>query len=106
MGLTLCVCVLKVVGVTVGVKGLVRKTPPSISLHFTEEYHVVKGSAQYRSLPNLIPYCLPVAMYREPSLHDLTEFSRSGSGTPTKSRSASALLNGGGKTLSQNEQST
>lgn len=47
--------------------------------------------------------CLPliVAMYREPSLHDLTEFSRSGSGTPTKSRSASAMLNGG-KTLSQN----
>lgn len=43
-----------------------------------------------------------VAMYREPSLHDLTEFSRSGSGTPTKSRSASAVLNGG-KTVSQNE---
>lgn len=43
-----------------------------------------------------------VAMYREPSLHDLTEFSRSGSGTPTKSRSASALLNGG-KAVSQNE---
>ncbi|CAB1333143.1 unnamed protein product [Coregonus sp. 'balchen'] len=42
----------------------------------------------------------------EPSLHDLTEFSRSDSGTPTKSRSASALLNGGGKPLSQNEQST
>ena len=43
--------------------------------------------------------CLSVvAMYREPSLHDLAEFSRSGSGTPTKSRSASALLNGGGKT--------
>lgn len=43
-----------------------------------------------------------VAMYREPSLHDLTEFSRSGSGTPTKSRSASAVLNGG-KAVSQNE---
>lgn len=47
--------------------------------------------------------CVPtVAMYREPSLHDLTEFSRSGSGTPTKSRSASAMLNGG-KAVSQNE---
>lgn len=48
--------------------------------------------------------CL-VAMYREPSLHDLTELSRSGSGTPTKSRSASALLNGGGKTPSNNDLS-
>lgn len=46
-----------------------------------------------------------VAMYREPSLHDLTELSRSGSGTPTKSRSASALLNGGGKTPSNNDLS-
>ncbi|KAA8588778.1 hypothetical protein FQN60_010123, partial [Etheostoma spectabile] len=43
-----------------------------------------------------------MAMYREPSLHELTEFSRSGSGTPTKSRSASAVLNGG-KAVSQNE---
>jgi hypothetical protein len=36
----LALCVLKAVGVTVGVKGLVRKTPPSISLHLTGEYHV------------------------------------------------------------------
>ncbi|NXC90625.1 FGF13 factor, partial [Cercotrichas coryphoeus] len=46
--------------------------------------------------------CLAVAMYKEPSLHDLTEFSRSGSGTPTKSRSVSGVLNGG-KSMSQNE---
>lgn len=47
-------------------------------------------------------FCFAVAMYKEPSLHDLTEFSRSGSGTPTKSRSVSGVLNGG-KSMSQNE---
>lgn len=52
----------------------------------------------------LVCVCV-VAMYREPSLHDLTELSRSGSGTPTKSRSASALLNGGGKSPSNNDLS-
>lgn len=46
--------------------------------------------------------CFSVAMYKEPSLHDLTEFSRSGSGTPTKSRSVSGVLNGG-KSMSHNE---
>ncbi|KAK5612572.1 hypothetical protein CRENBAI_011514 [Crenichthys baileyi] len=63
--------------------------------------HVKKNKAA----AHFIPKPLKVAMYREPSLHDLTELSRSGSGTPTKSRSASALLNGGGKTPSNDDLS-
>uniref|UniRef100_A0A8K9Y0Q4 Fibroblast growth factor n=1 Tax=Oncorhynchus mykiss TaxID=8022 RepID=A0A8K9Y0Q4_ONCMY len=77
-------------------------------LGLNKEGVIMKGNHVKKNKPaaHFIPKPLKVAMYREPSLHDLTEFSRSGSGTPTKSRSASALLNGGGKTLSQNEQST
>ncbi|KAF3841041.1 hypothetical protein F7725_006903 [Dissostichus mawsoni] len=63
--------------------------------------HVKKNKAA----AHFIPKPLKVAMYREPSLHDLTELSRSGSGTPTKSRSASAILNGGGKSPSNNDLS-
>ncbi|KAJ3589108.1 hypothetical protein NHX12_009956 [Muraenolepis orangiensis] len=55
-----------------------------------ENYYVTYSSMIYRQQASNRAW--------EPSLHDLTEFSRSGSGTPTKSRSASALLNGGGKT--------
>ncbi|CAB1315936.1 unnamed protein product [Coregonus sp. 'balchen'] len=77
-------------------------------LGLNKEGVIMKGNHVKKNKPaaHFIPKPLKVAMYREPSLHDLTEFSRSGSGTPTKSRSASALLNGGGKPLSQNEQST
>ncbi|KAJ7996350.1 hypothetical protein DPEC_G00236190 [Dallia pectoralis] len=77
-------------------------------LGLNKEGVIMKGNHVKKNKPaaHFIPKPLKVAMYREPSLHDLTEFSRSGSGTPTKSRSASALLNGGGKTLSQNEHST
>ncbi|KAM3868893.1 fibroblast growth factor 13-like [Diretmus argenteus] len=71
-------------------------------LGLNKEGAVMKGNhvKKNKAAAHFIPKPLKVAMYREPSLHDLTEFSRSGSGTPTKSRSASALLNGGGKTPS------
>ncbi|KTF91821.1 hypothetical protein cypCar_00027491, partial [Cyprinus carpio] len=73
-------------------------------LGLNKEGQIMKGNHVKKTKPaaHFIPKPLKVAMYREPSLHELTEFSRSGSGTPTKSRSASAMLNGG-KTLSQNE---
>ncbi|CAL8265738.1 unnamed protein product [Merluccius merluccius] len=69
-------------------------------LGLNKEGGIMKGNhvKKSKAAAHFIPKPLKVAMYREPSLHDLTEFSRSGSGTPTKSRSASALLNGGGKT--------
>ncbi|XP_029924600.1 fibroblast growth factor 13b isoform X1 [Centroberyx gerrardi] len=76
-------------------------------LGLNKEGGVMKGNhvKKNKAAAHFIPKPLKVAMYREPSLHDLTEFSRSGSGTPTKSRSASALLNGGGKTPSNNDSS-
>ncbi|XP_005467505.2 fibroblast growth factor 13a isoform X1 [Oreochromis niloticus] len=73
-------------------------------LGLNKEGEIMKGNHVKKNKPaaHFLPKPLKVAMYREPSLHDLTEFSRSGSGTPTKSRSASAVLNGG-KAVSQNE---
>ncbi|KAL4648261.1 hypothetical protein GN956_G7152 [Arapaima gigas] len=73
-------------------------------LGLNKEGEIMKGNHVKKNKPaaHFLPKPLKVAMYREPSLHDLTEFSRSGSGTPTKSRSASAMLNGG-KVVSQNE---
>uniref|UniRef100_A0A3Q3VM12 Fibroblast growth factor n=1 Tax=Mola mola TaxID=94237 RepID=A0A3Q3VM12_MOLML len=72
-------------------------------LGLNKEGEIMKGNHVKKNKPaaHFLPKPLK-AMYREPSLHDLTEFSRSGSGTPTKSRSASAVLNGG-KAVSQNE---
>uniref|UniRef100_A0A8B9HKR3 Fibroblast growth factor n=1 Tax=Astyanax mexicanus TaxID=7994 RepID=A0A8B9HKR3_ASTMX len=72
-------------------------------LGLNKEGQIMKGNHVKKTKPaaHFIPKPLKVAMYREPSLHDLTEFSRSGSGTPTKSRSASAMMNGG-KALSHN----
>uniref|UniRef100_A0A3Q4IDH2 Fibroblast growth factor 13-like n=1 Tax=Neolamprologus brichardi TaxID=32507 RepID=A0A3Q4IDH2_NEOBR len=66
-------------------------------LGLNKEGEIMKGNHVKKNKPaaHFLPKPLKVAMYREPSLHDLTEFSRSGSGTPTKSRSASAVLNGG-----------
>uniref|UniRef100_A0A3P9H3H3 Fibroblast growth factor n=1 Tax=Oryzias latipes TaxID=8090 RepID=A0A3P9H3H3_ORYLA len=76
-------------------------------LGLNKEGEVMKGNhvKKNKAAAHFIPKPLKVAMYREPSLHDLTELSRSGSGTPTKSRSASALLNGRGKTPSNNDLS-
>ncbi|KAG2464388.1 FGF13 factor, partial [Polypterus senegalus] len=73
-------------------------------LGLNKEGEIMKGNHVKKNKPaaHFLPKPLKVAMYREPSLHDLTEFSRSGSGTPTKSRSASAVLNGG-KAVSQHE---
>ncbi|XP_023650798.1 fibroblast growth factor 13 isoform X1 [Paramormyrops kingsleyae] len=72
-------------------------------LGLTKEGEIMKGNHVKKNKPaaHFLPKPLKVAMYREPSLHDLTEFSRSGSGTPTKSRSASGVLSG--KTASQTE---
>ncbi|XP_036976424.1 fibroblast growth factor 13b isoform X2 [Acanthopagrus latus] len=76
-------------------------------LGLNKEGGIMKGNhvKKNKAAAHFIPKPLKVAMYREPSLHDLTEISRSGSGTPTKSRSASALLNGGGKSASNNDLS-
>ncbi|XP_030294169.1 fibroblast growth factor 13b isoform X1 [Sparus aurata] len=76
-------------------------------LGLNKEGGIMKGNhvKKNKAAAHFIPKPLKVAMYREPSLHDLTELSRSGSGTPTKSRSASALLNGGGKSASNNDLS-
>ncbi|XP_062855888.1 fibroblast growth factor 13a isoform X1 [Trichomycterus rosablanca] len=73
-------------------------------LGLNKEGEIMKGNHVKKNKPaaHFLPKPLKVTMYREPSLHDLTEFSRSGSGTPTKSRSASAVLNGG-KAVSQHE---
>ncbi|KAK1803827.1 hypothetical protein P4O66_003779 [Electrophorus voltai] len=78
-------------------------------LGLNKEGEIMKGNHVKKNKPaaHFLPKPLKVTMYREPSLHDLTEFSRSGSGTPTKSRSASAVLNGGkaakaGRLLSSN----
>ncbi|XP_051903017.1 fibroblast growth factor 13-like isoform X1 [Hippocampus zosterae] len=66
-------------------------------LGLDKEGAVMKGNRVKKNKPaaHFIPKPLKVSMYREPSLHDLTELSRSSSGTPAKSRSASALLDGG-----------
>ncbi|MEQ2184398.1 Fibroblast growth factor 13 [Goodea atripinnis] len=76
-------------------------------LGLNKEGAIMKGNhvKKNKAAAHFLPKPLKVAMYREPSLHDLTELSRSGSGTPTKSRSASALLNGGGKTPSNDDLS-
>ncbi|XP_062870166.1 fibroblast growth factor 13b [Trichomycterus rosablanca] len=73
-------------------------------LGLNKEGRVMKGNRVKKTKPasHFIPKPLKVAMYREPSLHDITEFSRSGIGTPSKSRSASAMMNGA-KLTSQNE---
>nr|XP_057943068.1 fibroblast growth factor 13-like [Doryrhamphus excisus] len=75
-------------------------------LGLNKEGAIMKGNhvKKNKAAAHFIPKPLKVAMYREPSLHDLTELSRSGSATPTKSRSASAILNGG-KTPSSNDLS-
>ncbi|XP_047235632.1 fibroblast growth factor 13b isoform X2 [Girardinichthys multiradiatus] len=76
-------------------------------LGLNKEGAIMKGNhvKKNKAAAHFLPKPLKVAMYKEPSLHDLTELSRSGSGTPTKSRSASALLNGGGKTPSNDDLS-
>uniref|UniRef100_A0ABI7WMM1 Fibroblast growth factor n=42 Tax=Eutheria TaxID=9347 RepID=A0ABI7WMM1_FELCA len=73
-------------------------------LGLNKEGEIMKGNHVKKNKPaaHFLPKPLKVAMYKEPSLHDLTEFSRSGSGTPTKSRSVSGVLNGG-KSMSHNE---
>ncbi|XP_078544749.1 fibroblast growth factor 13 isoform X3 [Lissotriton helveticus] len=73
-------------------------------LGLNKEGEIMKGNHVKKNKPaaHFLPKPLKVAMYKEPSLHDLTEFSRSGSGTPTKSRSHSGVLNGG-KSMSQHE---
>ncbi|OCT66090.1 fibroblast growth factor 13-like isoform X1 [Xenopus laevis] len=73
-------------------------------LGLNKEGEIMKGNHVKKNKPaaHFLPKPLKVAMYKEPSLHDLTEFSRSGSGTPTKSRSVSGALNGG-KSMSQND---
>ncbi|MBN3307629.1 FGF14 factor, partial [Amia calva] len=51
------------------------------------------------------PSCLPVAMYREPSLHDVGETVPKTGVTPSKSTSASAVMNGG-KPVSKTSKTT
>ncbi|XP_067853428.1 fibroblast growth factor 13a isoform X2 [Heptranchias perlo] len=73
-------------------------------LGLNKEGEIMKGNHVKKNKPaaHFLPKPLEVALYREPSLHELAEV-LSRSGTPTKSRSASAVLNGGGKMVSQTE---
>ncbi|XP_078067870.1 fibroblast growth factor 13a isoform X1 [Mustelus asterias] len=72
-------------------------------LGLNKEGEIMKGNHVKKTKPaaHFLPKPLEVALYREPSLHELAEV-LSRSGTPTKSRSASAVLNGG-KAVSQTE---
>ncbi|GCB76633.1 hypothetical protein scyTo_0018361, partial [Scyliorhinus torazame] len=72
-------------------------------LGLNKEGEIMKGNhvKKSKAAAHFLPKPLEVALYREPSLHELAEV-LSRSGTPTKSRSASAVLNGG-KAVSQTE---
>ncbi|XP_032886206.1 fibroblast growth factor 13 isoform X2 [Amblyraja radiata] len=72
-------------------------------LGLNKDGEIMKGNHVKKNKPaaHFLPKPLEVALYREPSLHELAEV-LSRSGTPTKSRSASAMLNGG-KAVSQTE---
>ncbi|EHB03026.1 Fibroblast growth factor 13 [Heterocephalus glaber] len=73
-------------------------------LGLNKEGEIMKGNHVKKNKPraHFLPKPLKVAMYKEPSLHDLTEFSLPGRGTRTKSRSVSGFLNGG-KSMSHNK---
>ncbi|KAM4699038.1 fibroblast growth factor 14 isoform 3-T3 [Discoglossus pictus] len=66
-------------------------------LGFNKEGQVMKGNRVKKTKPaaHFLPKPLEVAMYREPSLHDVGETVSKARATPSKSTSASAIMNGG-----------
>ncbi|XP_034858993.1 fibroblast growth factor 14 isoform X3 [Mirounga leonina] len=66
-------------------------------LGLNKEGQVMKGNRVKKTKPaaHFLPKPLEVAMYREPSLHDVGETAPKAGVTPSKSTSASAIMNGG-----------
>ncbi|XP_066436316.1 fibroblast growth factor 14 isoform X2 [Eleutherodactylus coqui] len=66
-------------------------------LGLNKEGQVMKGNRVKKTKPaaHFLPKPLEVAMYREPSLHDVGETVSKARVTPSKSTSASAIMNGG-----------
>uniref|UniRef100_G1NPU9 Fibroblast growth factor 14 n=1 Tax=Meleagris gallopavo TaxID=9103 RepID=G1NPU9_MELGA len=66
-------------------------------LGLNKEGQVMKGNRVKKTKPaaHFLPKPLEVAMYREPSLHDIGETVPKAGVTPSKSTSASAIMNGG-----------
>ncbi|OCT95417.1 hypothetical protein XELAEV_180131041mg, partial [Xenopus laevis] len=66
-------------------------------LGLNKEGQVMKGNRVKKTKPaaHFLPKPLEVAMYREPSLHDVGETVPKARVTPSKSTSASAIMNGG-----------
>ncbi|CAH2223603.1 fibroblast growth factor 14 isoform X1 [Pelobates cultripes] len=66
-------------------------------LGLNKEGQVMKGNRVKKTKPaaHFLPKPLEVAMYREPSLHDVGETVPKTRVTPSKSTSASAIMNGG-----------
>ncbi|KAM5311108.1 fibroblast growth factor 14 isoform 3-T3 [Glossophaga mutica] len=66
-------------------------------LGLNKEGQAMKGNRVKKTKPaaHFLPKPLEVAMYREPSLHDVGETIPKAGVTPSKSTSASAIMNGG-----------
>ncbi|XP_007539908.1 fibroblast growth factor 14 isoform X1 [Erinaceus europaeus] len=66
-------------------------------LGLNKEGQAMKGNRVKKTKPaaHFLPKPLEVAMYREPSLHDVGETVPKAGVTPSKSTSASAIMNGG-----------
>ncbi|XP_067842716.1 fibroblast growth factor 14 isoform X3 [Heptranchias perlo] len=66
-------------------------------LGFNKEGQIMKGNRVKKTKPasHFLPKPLEVAMYREPSLHDIGETVPKNVTTPSKSTSTSAIMNGG-----------
>ncbi|KAM6139894.1 fibroblast growth factor 14 isoform 3-T3 [Pterocles gutturalis] len=66
-------------------------------LGLNKEGQIMKGNRVKKTKPaaHFLPKPLEVAMYREPSLHDIGETVPKAGVTPSKSTSASAIMNGG-----------
>ncbi|XP_030057201.1 fibroblast growth factor 14 isoform X4 [Microcaecilia unicolor] len=66
-------------------------------LGLNKEGQIMKGNRVKKTKPasHFLPKPLEVAMYREPSLHDVGETVPKAGVTPSKSTSASAIMNGG-----------
>ncbi|XP_007885222.1 fibroblast growth factor 14 isoform X2 [Callorhinchus milii] len=66
-------------------------------LGFNKEGQIMKGNRVKKTKPaaHFLPKPLEVTMYREPSLHEIGETVPKPGTTPSKSTSASAIMNGG-----------
>ncbi|XP_067889028.1 fibroblast growth factor 14 isoform X2 [Heterodontus francisci] len=66
-------------------------------LGFNKDGQIMKGNRVKKTKPasHFLPKPLEVAMYREPSLHDIGETVPKNAATPSKSTSTSAIMNGG-----------